>query len=157
MTDGQANTHEDGTSLEWLIPCCCCWCLWTTGIQSYLLSLHTPQSHRWYSETRHCKSELCTVKGASLQLLYHMQPGSLQTGPWSCEGVSHLTDQRQVCEYRRGQTISRCTRPPKVPARLVYFQFIQFPVVWNQATPTHIAIVAIKLALEKQRLWMCED
>ena len=42
-------------------------------------------------------------------------------------------------------------------ARLVYFQWMQFPVVRNQATPTHITIVTIKLAREKQRLWVCEN
>jgi len=41
--------------------------------------------------------------------------------------------------------------------RLVYFQLMQFPVVRNQATPTHITIVTIKLAWEKQRPWMCEN
>ena len=86
MTDGETNTHGDGTNLEWFIHCCCCWFWWTTGIQSDLLSQHIPHLHRWYSEIRHCNSELCTVKGALLKLLYNMQPVSLQIGLWSCEG-----------------------------------------------------------------------
>jgi hypothetical protein len=132
VTDGKTNTNEDGTSFEWLTPCCCCWCWWTTGIQSDLLSLHIPHLHRWNSEIRHCNSVLCTVKGALLKLLYNIQPGSLRIGPG---------------EWWRGKPSDRPTSSLRIQTRpnhlalhttsqsawLVYFQLMQFPVVWKRS------------------------
>jgi hypothetical protein len=162
--DRWTNTHEDGRSLEWLIPCCCCWRWWTSGIQSYCLCIFhiyiadIPKSatatQNYAQWKAHCSNFCTTCSKAPFRLDLGVVKG---WAIWQPDVKFANTD---------------ATKPscavydlPKVSARLVYFQLMQFPVVRKQATPrqatprhatpTHIAIVTIKLAREKQSMWMC--